>query len=90
MDTLGGVDGPAAWMDANVSPGAAYAPAVGGANDPIPHLGRSKVSGPDTNLPLYFSTTFRTKADGSGNITIYTWSDPNDPQISHDPRRQPS
>jgi hypothetical protein len=78
-----GVDGPAAWMDANVSAGAAYAPAVGGANDVIPHLRRSQISGPDLpNQPLYYSTTFRTKADASGKITVYTWSDPNDPQIS--------
>ena len=83
LATLGGVDGPAAWMDANVSAGAAYAPAVGGVNNPIPHLSRSQVSGPDLpNQPLYYSTTFRTTADATGKITVYTWSDPNDPQIA--------
>jgi PEP-CTERM motif len=83
LATLGGVDGPAAWMDANVSAGAAYAPAVGGVNDVIPHLKRSQVSGPDLpNQPLYYSTTFRTTADASGKITVYTWSDPNSPQIA--------
>jgi len=82
---LGGVDGPAAWMDANVSPGAAYAPAIGGTNNPIPKLGRSQVSGPDSLSaadPYYHSASFLTKADGSGKVTVYTWSDPNDPQIA--------
>jgi hypothetical protein len=85
LATLGGLDGPAAWMDANVAPGAAYAPAVGGANDPIPHLGRSQVSGPDSLSfadPYYHSASFLTKADGLGTVTVYSWSDPNDPQIA--------
>ncbi len=82
---LGGIDGPAAWMDANVSPGAAYAPAVNGANDPIPHAGRSQVSGPDSlsaSDPYYHSASFLTQANALGQVTVYTWSDPNDPQIA--------
>ena len=86
LATLGGLDGPAAWQDANVSPGSAYAPAVGGAkNDPVPHLGRSQVSGPDSLSaadPYYHSASFLTQSDGSGKVTIYSWSDPNDPQVS--------
>lgn len=89
LAALGGLDGPAAWQDVNVSPGAAYAPAVGGANDPIPHLGRSQISGPNSLAEpvlggnyFYFSSSFLTKADANGKVTVYTWSDPNDPQIS--------
>ena len=85
LATLGGLDGPAAWMDANVSPGAAYAPAIGGTNNPIPKLGRSQVSGPDS-LSLadlyYHSASFLTTADLLGQVTVYTWSDPNSPQIA--------
>jgi hypothetical protein len=89
LPTLGGLDGPAAWQDTNVSPGAAYLPAVGGANDPIPHLGRSQISGPNSLAEpimggnyFYFSSVFLTKSDASGKVTVYTWSDPNDPQIA--------
>jgi len=28
------------------------------------------------------STGFNTTADATGNITVYTWSDPNSPQVS--------
>jgi PEP-CTERM motif len=86
---IGGLDGPAAWMDANVSAGAAYAPSIGGTLNPIPKLGRSQVSGPDSNaMPsqggnqFFFSTSFYTKADATGKITVYTWSDPNSPIIA--------
>jgi hypothetical protein len=82
---LGGLDGPAAWMDAKIFPGVAYAPAIGGTNNSIPHLGRSQVSGPDslaTANPYYFSASFITQADATGKITVYTWSDPNSPQIA--------
>jgi hypothetical protein len=89
LGALGGLDGPAAWMDANVSAGAAYAPAIGGTNNPIPKLGRSQVSGPESiAMPsqggdqFKFSTSFFTKADATGKITVYTWSDPNSPQVS--------
>ena len=85
LATLGGLDGPAAWMDANVAPGAAYAPAIGGTNNPIPKLGRSQVSGPDSLSladPYYHSASFLTTADGRGTVTVYTWSDPNSPQIA--------
>jgi len=85
INKLGGFDGPAAWLDANVSPGAAYAPAIGGTNNPIPTLGRSQVSGPDSlsaGNVLYHSATFSPVADATGKITVYTWSDPNSPQIA--------
>lgn len=85
LNRLGGSDGPAAWMDAHVSPGAAYAPAIGGTNNPIPKLGRSQVSGPDSLSaadPYYHSASFLTWADATGKVTIYTWSDPNSPQIA--------
>jgi hypothetical protein len=97
LDTLGGVDGPAAWLDANVGVDASYnpiwvpvdhdmdpnTPAVNtntGYKNPIPTRARSQVAGPDslsTGNPYFHSASFFTKANGSGAITIYTWSDPN-------------
>jgi len=77
---LGGADGPAAWMDANVGAGQSYQPAVGGVNNPIPKKGRSQVAGPDSlsaSDPYFHSLSFLTKADATGTVTIYTWSDPN-------------
>jgi hypothetical protein len=77
---LGGADGPAAWMDANVGAGQSYQPAVGGVNNPIPKKGRSQVAGPDSlsaSDPYFHSLTFLTTADASGKVTVYTWSDPN-------------
>jgi hypothetical protein len=97
LAALGGVDGPAAWLDANVGAGASYnpiwvpvdddmdpnTPAVNtntGYKNPIPTLARSQVAGPDslsTGNPYFHSASFLTRADGSGAITVYTWSDPN-------------
>jgi PEP-CTERM motif-containing protein len=72
-----GVDGPSAWMDANVGAGSSYQPAAGGANNPIPTLARSPVSGP-AGADLYsYAATFRGKSDGSGALTVYGWADPN-------------
>jgi hypothetical protein len=89
QDKLGGVDGPAAWQDANVAPGSAYMPAIGGTMNPIPTLGRSQVSGPDSltlrnqgGNPFWFSSSFLVKSSATGSVTIYTWSDPNSPQIA--------
>lgn len=45
-DKLGGLDGPSAWLDANVSPGASYQPSPGGVLNPIPKYARSLVSNP--------------------------------------------
>ena len=40
FSALGGVDGPSAWLDANVGAGASYQPAPGGTMNPIPTLAR--------------------------------------------------
>jgi PEP-CTERM motif-containing protein len=81
LAALGGLDGPAAWLDANGDPDpVSYQPAVGGVNNPVPKKGRSQVAGPDS-LSLsnfYFhSQSFVTRANASGVITVYTWADPN-------------
>jgi hypothetical protein len=79
---LGGLDGPGAYMDANFGAGALYQPAPGGVNNPIPSLGgngalsRQATSGPDTADPYAYAHTFRTTADGTGTIELYTWADP--------------
>lgn len=80
LSTLGGADGPAAWLDANVGAGQSYQPAVGGVNNPIPKLGRSQVAGPDSlsaGYAFFHSSSFLTTADGTGKVTVYAWSDPN-------------
>jgi hypothetical protein len=97
LTALGGVDGPAAWLDANVGVDASYnpiwvpvdhdmdpnTPTVNtdtGYKNPIPTLARSQVAGPDslsTGTPYFHSASFLTRANASGAITVYTWSDPN-------------
>ena len=93
LANLGGLDGPAAWLDANVSAGASYQPVFvdddmdantppvnTGYKNPVPILGRSQVAGPDSLSQvntLFHSASFLTTADGSGVATIYTWADPN-------------
>jgi hypothetical protein len=97
LAALGGVDGPAAWLDANVGVDASYnpiwvpvdddmdpnTPAVNtntGYKNPIPTRARSQVAGPDSlssGNPYFHSASFLTRANGSGAITVYTWSDPN-------------
>jgi hypothetical protein len=74
---LGGLDGPGAWMNANVGPGALYQPAAGGVNNPIPTLARSPTSGADSADPYAYAATFFSTADGSGVVTVYGWADPN-------------
>jgi hypothetical protein len=74
---LGGLDGPGAWMDANVGPGAVYQPAVGGVNNPIPKKGRAAISGPNAVGPYDYSLSFVTTADATGKATIYGYADPN-------------
>ena len=76
-DRLGGLDGPGAYMDANFGAGSVYQPAPGGANNPIPYARRRPTSGPDSTDPYAYSATFVTSADGSGNVVVYTWADPN-------------
>lgn len=76
-NALGGLDGPGAWMDANVGANAVYQPAIDGVNNPLPTLGRTAVSGPSSLDPYAFGTTFLTIADGSGVVTFYGWADPN-------------
>jgi hypothetical protein len=79
---LGGVDGPGPWMDANVGASATY-PAIGQDPDPgtyknpIPRLARSPVSGPDNTDPYFYSSSFFSRADDNGRVTVYGWSDPN-------------
>ncbi len=83
-DTLGGVDGPGPWMDANVGPGALYQPVYGspaGPSDgtyknPIPTLARGRLSGPDSADPYAYSVSFYTTASAGGVVTVYAWGDP--------------
>ncbi len=75
---LGGLDGPAAWLDAHVGAGASYLAAPGGTNNPIPTLVRAQESGPNSLDPYAYSATFLSFADGSGFVTLYGWSDGND------------
>ncbi len=72
-----GLDGPSAWLDANVNAGASYQPAPGGVNNPVPTLVRSPTSGPDSPNPYAYAATFYTTADAGGVVTVYTWADPN-------------
>ena len=82
---LGGLDGPGAWMDANVGPGALYQPVweatPGGPTDglyknPIPTEVRTRISGPDSADPFAYSASFNTTADAGGTIEVYGWADP--------------
>lgn len=82
---LGGADGPAAWLDANVGAGQSYqpvsvAPNPGVYKNPIPILARSPVSGTDASSaanPYRHSASLLTKADGTGQVVVYGWADPN-------------
>ncbi|MCI0366024.1 MAG: PEP-CTERM sorting domain-containing protein, partial [Phycisphaerales bacterium] len=80
--TLGGLDGPGAYMDANFGAGSLYQPAPGGVNNPIPSLNgdgplsRQPTSGPDSTDPYAYAHTFRVAADGAGTLELYTWADP--------------
>jgi hypothetical protein len=90
---LGGVDGPGPWLDANVGPQAVYQPIwvdhdantttpdqPTGYKNPIPTIVRAPVSGPDSlsAADLYYhSASFITKADATGTLVVYNWSDPN-------------
>jgi PEP-CTERM motif-containing protein len=82
LGKLGGLDGPAAWLDTNVGAGASYQPAVGGVNNPIPKYARSQDAGPDSlsanvGAEYFHSASFYSTADASGTLTLYTWADPN-------------
>lgn len=73
-----GVDGPAAWMDANVGAGASYQPtqeAPVGYKNPIPTLARALSTGPGSADPWAYSASFFTLADANGIVTVYTWAD---------------
>jgi hypothetical protein len=75
---LGGLDGPSAYMDANVAAGYSYQPAAGGVNNPIPKIVRTPVSGPDSTTDQYaYAATFVSHSDSAGVLTLYTWADPN-------------
>jgi hypothetical protein len=81
-DTLGGLDGPGAYMDTNFGAGSLYQPTPGGGNNPIPSLpgngplSRQATSGPDSADPYAWAHTFRAKADAGGVLELYTWADP--------------
>ncbi len=90
LSRLGGVDGPGPWMDANVGAQAVYQPIWFDADanaatpdvpttykNPIPTITRTPVSGPDSADPYHFAATFITKADATGKVVVYNWSDPN-------------
>lgn len=85
ISALGGVDGPAAWLDANVAAGASYQPVSVAPNpntykNPIPTLARSPISGADATSAAniyYHSATIYPKADATGKIVVYGWADPN-------------
>jgi hypothetical protein len=76
-----GVDGPAAWLDSNVSVGASYQPTVVdpvGYKNPIPTLARARVTGPNQpGNPWAYAATIRTTANASGVATVYGWADAN-------------
>ncbi len=81
-----GVDGPDAWLDANVGSGALYQPIYSSPADPmtdgtyknpIPTKVRYQISGPDSADPYKYSGTFLTTADGSGVVQVYGWNDSN-------------
>jgi hypothetical protein len=74
---LGGLDGPGPWMNTNVGAGATYQPAVDGANNPIPKLARSPVTGADSADQYAYAATFVSTASATGTLTLYTWADPN-------------
>lgn len=82
---LGGLDGPGAWMDTNVSPGALYGPVYGSPADPvndgnyknpIPTARRTRISGPDSSDPLAYASIFTTSANAGGVVEVYGWADP--------------
>lgn len=91
MAALGGLDGPGAWLDANVGPKATYqgrfvdddadpnTPDVDtGYKNPIPTLYRRQITAFDhPGGPYYYSATFRTLANANGEVIVYTWSDAN-------------
>ena len=91
LATLGGLDGPGAWLNANVSMNATYlgryvdddadplTPDVDtGYKNPIPTIGRRPITAFDhPGNPYYYSATFGTVADATGKAVIYTWSDAN-------------
>ncbi len=77
INALGGVDGPGPWLDANVGAGASYQPAVDGADNPIPKLARTPVTGADSADQYAYAATFVSTASASGALTLYTWADPN-------------
>lgn len=81
-----GFDGPDAWLDANVSPGALYQPIYSSPADPmtdgtyknpIPTLNRHQISGPDSADPYAYSGSFLTTANGAGMVEVYGWNDSN-------------
>jgi hypothetical protein len=84
-EALGGLDGPGAWMDANIGPGALYQPAYASPADPmtdgtyknpIPTLARGQISGPDSADPFAYSVSFLTTANAGGVVEVYGWADP--------------
>jgi hypothetical protein len=81
IDTLGGLDGPGLWMDANVGAGAVYQPVYEsdvdtGYKNPIPTIVRTPISGPQATSDFQYAARFRTTADGGGSVSVYTWADP--------------
>jgi hypothetical protein len=79
-----GVVRPDTWLDANVSPGSSYQPAVDGVNNPVPTLARSHSTGPwpgnyfsePGNGAYHYSAQMNLTSDSNGDITFYTWADP--------------
>jgi hypothetical protein len=80
-----GLDGPAAYMDANFGVGSLYGPVYSSPADPmtdgtyknpIPTLRRTRISGPDSADPYAYAASFYTTADASGVVEVYTWADP--------------
>lgn len=90
-NALGGLDGPGAWMEANVGDGdpntlELYQPTYGTDpnaagygvyKNPVPTLTRIRLSGPDDpNDPYAYADSFFSTADGGGIVTVYGWADP--------------
>lgn len=88
---LGGLDGPGAWLNANVGPNATYlgrwvdddadpnTPDVNtGYKNPIPTLSRRPITAVNHELyPYYYSATFGSVADATGKVVVYAWADAN-------------
>src|SRR5690606_31388833 len=83
MNTLGGADGPAAWLDTNVGAGQSYQPTnqgTPGYKNPIPTLARTTMTGgwPSNFTTYTYASSFLVTSDGVNPVVLYTWADLDD------------